>query len=233
MQKKRNLAAFAGIAALLAGLGTQASALEITLPPETAALKPSTLPGYQKALQNCTACHSAQYMQTQPASSHAWWTAEVSKMKHVYGAPIADADMSAIAEYMFATYGSGKGADEANAPGAASSPGTASPAAAATPQAAGVNPAAAKLDAQALLKANNCLACHAVDHKVVGPAYKDVAARYDGKADAAAIIARHIREGGSGKWGPIPMPPFANLSEAESLALASWILESDTGKSGQ
>jgi sulfite dehydrogenase len=232
MQKKRNLAAIAGMAALLAGLGTQAVALEITLPPETAALKPSTLPGYQKALQNCTACHSAQYMQTQPASSHAWWTAEVSKMKHVYGAPIADADMSAIAEYMFATYGAGKGADEANAPGAGTSPGGV-PSVAAAPAGASTKSAATTLDAQALLKANNCLACHAVDHKVVGPAYNDVAARYAGKSDAAATVARHIREGGSGKWGPIPMPPFANLSNAESLALASWILELGQGKSGK
>lgn len=115
MRTKRNLTAAAGLAALLAGLCLPASALEITLPPETATLKPSTLPGYQKALQNCVTCHSAQYMQTQPASSHEWWSAEVRKMKQVYGAPIPDADMDAIAEYMFATYGSGRGSDEANA----------------------------------------------------------------------------------------------------------------------
>ncbi|TAL90877.1 MAG: cytochrome c [Candidimonas sp.] len=106
-----------GLAAMLVGLvgAPAAQALEITLPQETAALKPSTMPGYQLALRNCTACHSAQYMQTQPPLSHAWWEGEVKKMKHVYGALIPDADMSAIADYMSATYGSGKGADEANA----------------------------------------------------------------------------------------------------------------------
>lgn len=223
MLKKRNLSTLVGAAALLAGLCTSASALEIALPPETAALKPSTLPGYQKALQSCTACHSAQYMQTQPASSHAWWTAEVHKMKDVYGAPIAEADMDAIAAYMFAAYGSGKGADEANAPGAEPALAAAT-AADATTRTAKADRKTLELDTQALLKANNCLACHAVDHKVVGPAYNDVAARYAGKPDAEATIARHIREGGSGKWGPIPMPPFANLTDAQSLALASWIV---------
>ncbi|HEU0229906.1 MAG TPA: c-type cytochrome [Burkholderiaceae bacterium] len=223
MLKKRNLTTLAGTAALLAGLCTSASALEITLPPETATLKPSTLPGYQKALQNCTACHSAQYMQTQPASSHAWWTAEVHKMKNAYGAPIAEADMNAIADYMFAVYGPGKGADEANAPGAKPALAVATTADATT-RTARADGKTLKLDAQALLKANNCLACHAVDHKVVGPAYNDVAARYAGKPDAEATIARHIREGGSGKWGPVPMPPFSNLTDAQSLVLASWIV---------
>jgi mono/diheme cytochrome c family protein len=102
--------------ALLAALSAPANALKITLPPDDAALEASTLPGYQKALQNCTACHSAQYMQTQPASSQAWWLAEVQKMKKVYDAPVPDADIQAIAEYMYAIYGSGTMADKVNAP---------------------------------------------------------------------------------------------------------------------
>lgn len=120
---KMQIASFtaSSLAAMLVGLACApaAQALEIALPPETAALKPSTLPGYQLALRNCTACHSAQYMQTQPPLSHEWWEGEVKKMKKVYGALIPDADMSAIADYMSATYGSGKGADEANAKGVA------------------------------------------------------------------------------------------------------------------
>ncbi|TAM88293.1 MAG: cytochrome c [Candidimonas sp.] len=116
MKKSQNLALALGAAAMLAGLCAPAGALEITLPPDNASLKPSTLPGYQKALQNCIACHSAQYMQTQPALSHAWWTAEVQKMKKAYGAPIPDADMSEIADYLFQAYGAGRGANEANAP---------------------------------------------------------------------------------------------------------------------
>jgi len=118
MQTTWNLAAGMGAAALLAALSAPAVALQITLPPDDAALEVSTMPGYQKALQNCTACHSAQYMQTQPASSQAWWSAEVQKMKKVYGAPISDADMEAIAAYMYAIYGSGQMADKVNAPNA-------------------------------------------------------------------------------------------------------------------
>jgi mono/diheme cytochrome c family protein len=116
MQKTWNIAVGMAAAALFASVSAPAVALQITLPPDDAALEVSTLPGYQKALQNCTACHAAQYMQTQPAASQAWWTAEVLKMKKVYGAPVPEADMQAIAEYMYSVYGSGQMANKVNAP---------------------------------------------------------------------------------------------------------------------
>jgi len=75
-----------------------------------------------------------------------------------------------------------------------------------------------------LAKKNNCLACHAVDKKIVGPAYQDVAKKYAGQADAEAVLAKSIKAGGSGKWGPIPMPPQAQLSDADAKALAAWVL---------
>ncbi len=75
-----------------------------------------------------------------------------------------------------------------------------------------------------LAKKNNCLACHAVDKKLVGPAYQDVAKKYAGQADAEATLAKNIKAGGSGKWGPIPMPPQAQLSDADAKALAAWVL---------
>ncbi|CAM5203060.1 hypothetical protein CDEF62S_00703 [Castellaniella defragrans] len=122
MKSIRNLMLAVGAALGLSVLSMPASALQITLPPDNATLEPSTMPGYQKALQSCTACHTAQYMQTQPASSQAWWTAEVHKMKKAYGAPIPEEDMDAIAQYMYKIYGSGEGAERANAP---ASPGAA------------------------------------------------------------------------------------------------------------
>jgi cytochrome c len=76
--------------------------------------------------------------------------------------------------------------------------------------------------AKALLSQNACLGCHAVESRVVGPAYKDVAARYKG-GDPAALAAR-IKSGGSGKWGEIAMPPQAQLSDADTRILATWIL---------
>lgn len=83
----------------------------------------------------------------------------------------------------------------------------------------------AALANEALLKANNCMACHAVATKMIGPAYKDVAAKYKGQKDAEAALALKIRKGSSGVWGPIPMPPNPQVSEADAATLAKWILQ--------
>lgn len=76
---------------------------------------------------------------------------------------------------------------------------------------------------EALLKKNNCMACHAVDKKLVGPAYKDVAAKYRGQAMTDKLAAK-IRAGGSGVWGPIPMPANTQVSDADAKKMAAWIL---------
>ena len=75
----------------------------------------------------------------------------------------------------------------------------------------------------ALAQKNACMACHAVDKKLVGPSYQDISKKYAGKMDAAAL-AKSIKAGGSGKWGPVPMPAQAALSDADALTLAKWIL---------
>jgi len=75
-----------------------------------------------------------------------------------------------------------------------------------------------------LAKAKNCLACHATDKKVVGPAYKEIAAKYASDKDAAAKLAKKIREGGVGVWGQIPMPANPQVNEAEAQTLARWVL---------
>ena len=77
---------------------------------------------------------------------------------------------------------------------------------------------------EALAKAKNCMSCHAVDKKLVGPAYQEVAKKYADQKEAAATLAASIRKGGSGKWGPVPMPAQAALSEADARTLAEWIL---------
>jgi cytochrome c len=77
---------------------------------------------------------------------------------------------------------------------------------------------------QALATAKNCMACHAVDKKLVGPAYKDVAAKYAGQKDAADKLAVKIQKGGSGVWGPVPMPANTQVNEAEAKKLAAWVL---------
>jgi cytochrome c len=76
----------------------------------------------------------------------------------------------------------------------------------------------------ALATAKNCMACHAIDKKVVGPAYKDVAAKYAGQKDAVDKLAVKIMKGGSGVWGPVPMPANTQVNEAEAKKLAAWVL---------
>ena len=77
---------------------------------------------------------------------------------------------------------------------------------------------------QELATKSGCLACHAVDHKVIGPAYKDVAAKYKGDAGAAAKLYAKVKAGGAGVWGPIPMPPNAQVSEHDIKILVDWVL---------
>ncbi len=75
-----------------------------------------------------------------------------------------------------------------------------------------------------LAQKNGCMACHSVDKKLVGPAYKDVAKKYAGDKTAEAKLADKIKKGGSGVWGAIPMPPHPQVSDADTKALAKWVL---------
>ncbi|NDP42108.1 MAG: c-type cytochrome [Aromatoleum sp.] len=84
---------------------------------------------------------------------------------------------------------------------------------------------AAQADAgEDLLKKNGCTACHAIDKKIVGPGYNDVAAKYKGDAGAAAKLAAKVKAGGSGVWGAIPMPPNPAVSDADLKAMITYIL---------
>jgi len=87
------------------------------------------------------------------------------------------------------------------------------------------NGAALAADAQHLLKEKNCLACHTVDKKLVGPAYKDVAAKYKSRKDAQAYLVGKIRGGSNGVWGPVPMPPNGTVNAADAKTLADYILK--------
>jgi cytochrome c len=79
---------------------------------------------------------------------------------------------------------------------------------------------------QALATSKNCMACHAMDKKLVGPSYKDVAKKYTGQKDAADKLTTKIMKGGSGAWGAIPMPANPQVNEADAKKLAAWVLAS-------
>lgn len=89
---------------------------------------------------------------------------------------------------------------------------------------AGLLSAGAAQADEALAKAKNCLACHAVDKKIVGPSYKDVAKKYAGQKDAEAKLADKVIKGGKGSWGEVPMPPNTTVKPEEATKLVKWIL---------
>ena len=89
---------------------------------------------------------------------------------------------------------------------------------------AAMGAAAPAMANEALAKSKNCMACHAVDKKLVGPSYKDVAAKYAKDPAAVDKLASKIQKGGSGVWGAVPLPPNGNVSADDSKALATWIM---------
>lgn len=121
-------------------------------------------------------------------------------------------------------------ASAAAAPAATVAAAAAVPVAPAAPPAA---PAAAPAGApvalnaqsgQAMMQKDGCAACHAIDKKIVGPAYQEVAAKYSGDKSAAAKLEQKVKNGGSGVWGSVPMPPNAQVPDADIKALVTWIL---------
>ncbi len=79
-------------------------------------------------------------------------------------------------------------------------------------------------DGLALAQKNACMSCHQVDKKVVGPSYKDVAAKYKGDKTAEAKLVEKVKKGGSGVWGPVPMPPHPQMSDADIKTIVHWVL---------
>lgn len=78
--------------------------------------------------------------------------------------------------------------------------------------------------AEELAKKSTCMACHAVDKKVVGPAYKDIAAKYRGQKDAEVKLIEKVKQGGKGVWGEMPMPPNAQVKDEDLKTLVQWVL---------
>jgi cytochrome c551/c552 len=183
-----------------------AATLKIELPAETASFKQA--PGADIANAQCLICHSVDYVGTQPPLPQTTWAAEVKKMREKYGAAVPDADVDPLVAYLTANYG-----PQTNAPAPPR-------VVAGTPPAPGLQ----TLSGEALATRYGCLGCHNPQIKIVGPPYKDIAAKYHGDAAALSKISDQIHKGGSGKWGPVIMPPFPAVTEAETKALADWIL---------
>jgi cytochrome c len=84
--------------------------------------------------------------------------------------------------------------------------------------------AGAAAASQQLAQKNACMSCHGVDKKIVGPSFKDIAAKYKGDKGAAAKLAEKVKKGGKGAWGEVPMPPNPQVSDADINSIVKWVL---------
>lgn len=76
----------------------------------------------------------------------------------------------------------------------------------------------------AIARANACMGCHAIDRKLVGPSFQQVAEKYKGNAGAGALLSKKVKDGGSGVWGAIPMPAHPAMNDADIRTVVNWVL---------
>lgn len=190
-----------------------AATLKIELPRELDTFPPGA--GAELANTHCLICHSADYVKIQPPLARAAWKASVLKMQQKYGATIPEDQVEPLVAYLAKTFGTGKKStlkSESSEASPKTEPGT-------TRNSAEVG------DGNKLIAQFGCIGCHTVEKKIVGPAFKDIAAKYANRGDALQNVSRQITLGGGGAWGTIPMPPFPQISAAEVAVLANWILQ--------
>lgn len=160
--------------------------------------------GSELTTARCVICHDATHI-TRSRLSRAEWEDNIQVMIK-RGMPIAPDEIPIVVDYLV-TYYSHDAAPVATA--------AAAPAAVAAPAADPV---------QKLLTANACVACHALDRRLVGPGFHEIARRYQGDSAAAEKLVSKIRDGGAGAWGQIPMPPHPQLSGADLALIVGWIM---------
>jgi cytochrome c len=158
-------------------------------------------PGSTLTENKCGICHELQHIRRTPLS-RGEWADNLRNMKE-RGTPMNDAEMAVILDYLATYYNRDK-------PAPAPSEDTLSRSSDPVKQA---------------LEKNACVGCHAVDARIVGPSFREIAARYAGDASAAARLGQKIRAGGQGAWGQVPMPPNPGLSEADLQVLVDWVLK--------
>jgi len=162
-------------------------------------------PGAELTQAKCAICHEIEHV-VRNRQSRAEWEETMQRMVQ-RGAPLAPDEIRVITDYLAAYY-------NREGPSAAA-------------QAASAQAAAAQARADPvtqLLNKNACLGCHAVEKQIVGPAFREVAARYKSDAAAAAKLAAKVKQGGQGVWGQVPMPPNPGLSDADARLIVEWVL---------
>jgi len=199
-------AAIAAAGALVVRAGT----LQIQLPPETNSFKQDV--GAELANAQCLICHSVEYVSTQPPLPRASWKSSVQKMQQKYGAVIPEEQVEPLVDYLTRNYG------------AAVNGLPASPRAAQTQTQQSSSAGGTTSDGPRVAAQYGCLGCHNASARIVGPSYREIATKYKTDPKAAEKIEQQIHKGGSGKWGPIIMPPFPQVTSGETKLLTEWIL---------
>ena len=161
--------------------------------------------GSDLATARCATCHDVQHI-TRVRLSRGEWEFNIKNMIE-RGAPIEPGEVPVILEYLATYYNR----DSAPPP--------------ADPSAAGFGMAGGEDPVARLLNANACTACHQLEKRVVGPSFREVAAKFASDRDARDHLAKKIREGGSGNWGNVPMPPHPAISEDDLGRIVGWILQ--------
>ncbi len=162
-------------------------------------------PGAGLTLQKCQICHELGHV-TRSRLSRGEWADSLKNMRE-RGAPLTDAELEIILDYLAAYY--------SRDPAPPAAPDT---------LAAAADSSGAPQDIAALLNAHACSACHGLGNRVIGPSFREIAQRYAGDAGAAARLAQKIRSGGQGVWGQVPMPPAPAISARDLGKLVDWVL---------
>ncbi len=191
--------------AALCGAGVAFVVLALAQEPEA----PRTLTpgkGSDLATARCATCHDAQHITRAPLSRGEWEFSIKNMIER--GAPMAPAEIPIVLEYLATYYNRD------------------SPAPPPDPSAAGfgMDSGGGADPVARLLNANACVACHTVDRRVVGPSFREVAAKFAGDGDALAKLGKKVKEGGSGNWGNVPMPPNPAITDADLRAILEWVL---------
>jgi len=153
----------------------------------------------------CATCHDARHI-TRVKLSRGEWEYNIKNMKE-RGAPMEPHEIPVILDYLATYYNRDTPAPDPD------------------PAASGYGLGGGDDPVVRLLNANACVACHTLEKRVVGPSFREVAAKFAGDGEAAAKLTRKIREGGAGNWGNVPMPPHPQLSDADLKQMVGWILQ--------
>lgn len=188
-------------------LGASGTAIAPLAAQEQIAPSKTLMPGKGSELTaaRCVICHDATHI-TRSRLSRAEWEDNIQVMI-TRGMPIAADEIPLVVDYL-ATYYSHAAPPAAESAAAASS----------APSATVDDPV------QKLLTTNACMACHALDRKLVGPGFREIALRYQSDSAAPEKLARKIREGGAGAWGSTPMPPHQQLGSADLALIVAWVM---------